>query len=183
MAWNTTHGFHVLRTTTRLSRFQRDRHIAFLFARRQTIVFKSDRGGGQQVYVMSTGGMPEAHFVWRGVVYGTPVLVSAKATISPFQAKGPLFSRYGVMSSRRSPGERIHRRLSQQGAAWAPNGTLSDVFVMRRPGGATNFMTDVFEPAEFCCCTSTDAEGRVSIQIGPGAPFRSQLAPDPKVLH
>ena len=113
-------------------------------------MFESDRGGSQQIYVMSAQRRRgEAHFLWRRPLLDAG-LVAERRSISPSPSKGGGSFAIGVMKPDGS-GERILTEgYHNEGPTWAPNGLYLMFF--RDPGGqagAKIYMIDVFGRGEF----------------------------------
>jgi TolB protein len=113
------------------------------------IVFESDRGGSQQLYVMpAAGGIPRRVSFGEGR-YSTPVWSPKGDLIAFTKQKGETFA-IGVMRPDGN-GERILTEgFHNEGPTWAPNGLYLMFF--RDPGGASGskiFMIDAFGRGEF----------------------------------
>jgi len=114
------------------------------------IVFESDRGGTQQIYIMgSSGGGAQRISHGEGARYSTPVWSPKGDYIAFTRQKANSFG-IGVMKPDGS-GERILTEgFHNEGPTWAPNG-LYVMFFREASGGSGPklFMTDVFGRAEF----------------------------------
>jgi TolB protein len=118
------------------------------------IVFESDRGGSQQIYVMSaSGGGAKRISYGEGARYSTPVWSPKGDFIAFTRQKAGVFG-IGVMKPD-GTGERILTEgYHNEGPTWAPNGMYLMFF--RDPGGqagAQVFMADVFGRGEFKVAT------------------------------
>ena len=99
----------------------------------QRIVFESDRGGGQQLYVMGAGGGNATRISFGDGRYSTPVW-SPRGDLIAFtkQTRGQ-FS-LGVMRPDGS-GERILTAgFHNEGPSWSPNGRVITFFKEQGPG-------------------------------------------------
>ena len=127
-------------------------------------MFESDRGGTQQIYVMSAGGGGAKRISFGEGRYSTPVWSPKGDYIAFTRQKAGTFS-IGIMKPDGS-GERILTEgFHNEGPTWAPNGRYLMFF--REQGGAAGsriFMVDV--------------TGRVEIQV-PTASFSSDPAWSP----
>ena len=114
------------------------------------IVFESDRGGTQQIYVMSSsGGGGRRISFGEGARYSTPVWSPKGDFIAFTRQKGGSFG-IGVMKPDGS-GERILTEgFHNEGPTWAPNGLYLMFFRdTGGQGGAKIFMIDIFGRGEF----------------------------------
>jgi TolB protein len=97
------------------------------------IVFESDRGGKQQLYVMSAGGSEPNRISFGDGSYSTPVWSPRGDLIAFTKQSGGQFS-IGVMKTDGS-GERILTTgFHNEGPTWAPNGRVLAFF--SQPAGA-----------------------------------------------
>jgi TolB protein len=91
------------------------------------IVFESDRGGKQQLYVMSAGGSEPNRISFGDGAYSTPVWSPRGDLIAFTKQSGGQFS-IGVMKTDGS-GERILTTgFHNEGPTWAPNGRVLAFF-------------------------------------------------------
>ena len=98
------------------------------------IVFESDRGGRQQLYVMSAGGSEPNRISFGDGSYSTPVWSPRGDLIAFTKQSGGQFS-IGVMKTNGS-GERIlTTSFHAEGPTWAPNGRVLAYF--SEQGGAS----------------------------------------------
>ena len=96
------------------------------------IVFESDRGGNQQLYVMSAGGGGATRISFGNGRYGTPVWSPRGDLIAFTRQSGSGFA-IGVMKPDGS-GERILTEgFHNEGPTWAPNGRV--IMFFRDAGG------------------------------------------------
>ena len=109
----------------------------------QQIVFESDRGGSQQIYVMGAGGGGAKRISFGEGRYSTPVWSPRGDYIAFTKQKGGSFS-IGIMKPDGS-GERILTEgFHNEGPTWAPNGRYLMFF--RDAGGSGGprlFMVDI----------------------------------------
>jgi TolB protein len=97
------------------------------------IAFESDRGGKQQIYVMSAGGSEPNRISFGDGAYSTPVWSPRGDYIAFTKQSGGQFS-IGVMKTDGS-GERILTNgYLMEGPTWAPNGRVI-AFYRSEPGG------------------------------------------------
>jgi TolB protein len=97
------------------------------------IVFESDRGGKQQLYVMSAGGSEPNRISFGDGSYSTPVWSPRGDLIAFTKQSGGQFS-IGIMKTDGS-GERILTTgFHNEGPTWAPNGRVLAFF--SQPAGA-----------------------------------------------
>jgi TolB protein len=97
------------------------------------IVFESDRGGKQQLYVMGAGGSEPSRISFGDGSYSTPVWSPRGDLIAFTKQSGGQFS-IGVMKTDGS-GERILTTgFHNEGPTWAPNGRVLAFF--SQPAGA-----------------------------------------------
>ena len=97
------------------------------------IVFESDRGGRQQLYVMNADGSDQHRISFGDGSYSTPVWSPRGDLIAFTKQSGGQFS-IGVMRPDGS-GERILTTgFHNEGPTWAPNGRVLMFF--REPAGA-----------------------------------------------
>jgi TolB protein len=97
------------------------------------IVFESDRGGKQQLYVMSAGGSEPNRISFGDGAYSTPVWSPRGDLIAFTKQSGGQFS-IGIMKTDGS-GERILTTgFHNEGPTWAPNGRVLAFF--SQPAGA-----------------------------------------------
>src|SRR5207247_3343425 len=98
----------------------------------RSIVFESDRGGGQQIYLMAADGSGQRRLSFGQGSYSTPVW-SPRGDIIAFTKRGAGSFAIGVMRTDGS-GERILTEgYHNEGPTWAPNGRVLMFF--RDPGG------------------------------------------------
>jgi TolB protein len=113
------------------------------------IVFESDRGGSQQIYVMSAQGAGAKRISFGQGHYSTPVW-SPKGDYIAFTKQNAGAFAIGVMKTDGS-GERILTEgFHNEGPSWAPNGLFLMFF--RESGGSGGpkiLMVDVFGRSEF----------------------------------
>jgi TolB protein len=96
------------------------------------IVFESDRGGNQQLYVMSAGGGGATRISFGNGRYSTPVWSPRGDLIAFTRQSGSGFA-IGVMKPDGS-GERILTEgFHNEGPTWAPNGRV--IMFFRDSGG------------------------------------------------
>jgi TolB protein len=113
------------------------------------IVFESDRGGAQQIYVMGANGGAAKRISFGEGRYSTPVWSPRGDMIAFTKQKGDSFA-IGVMKPDGS-GERILTEgFHNEGPTFAPNG-LYVMFFREIQGapGAKIFMADIFGKGEF----------------------------------
>ena len=114
------------------------------------IVFESDRGGGQQIYVMAAGGGGAKRISFgEGARYSTPVWSPKGDYIAFTRQRGGSFG-IGVMQPDGSGERIITEGFHNEGPTWAPNGLFLMFF--RDPGGQSGgkiYMTDVTGRGEF----------------------------------
>ena len=120
-------------------------------------MFESDRGGAQQIYVMSAGGGQAKRISFGDGRYSTPVW-SPKGDYIAFTRQSKNGFGIGVMKPDGS-GERILTEgFHNEGPTWAPNGLFLMFF--RDPGGTAGskiHMTDIYGRAEFVVPTPSYA--------------------------
>jgi TolB protein len=120
------------------------------------IVFESDRGGTQQIYVMGgNGGGAKRISYGEGARYSTPVW-SPKGDLIAFTRQKSGGFAIGVMRPDGSGERIITEGFHNEGPTWAPNGLY--VMFFREPGGSAGpriFMADVFGRGEFQVNTPT----------------------------
>ena len=113
------------------------------------ITFESDRGGSQQIYVMSARGGGAKRISFGGGRYSTPVWSPKGDFIAFTRQKGGAFG-IGVMKPDGSGERIITEGYHNEGPTWAPNGLY--VMFFRDPGGGGGpkiYMADVFGRGEF----------------------------------
>ena len=114
------------------------------------IVFESDRGGSQQLYVMGAGGGAANRISFgAGARYSTPVWSPKGDYIAFTRQKGGAFA-IGVMKPDGSGERIITEGFHNEGPTWAPNGLY--VMFFRDPGGAGGphiYMANVTGRGEF----------------------------------
>jgi TolB protein len=99
----------------------------------QRIVFESDRGGRQQLYVMNADGSGQTRISFGDGAYSTPVWSPKGDLIAFTKQSGGKFS-IGVMRPDGS-GERILTTgFHNEGPTWAPNGRV--IMFFRQNAGA-----------------------------------------------
>ncbi|HUV33025.1 MAG TPA: Tol-Pal system protein TolB, partial [Devosiaceae bacterium] len=123
----------------------------------QRLVFESDRGGAQQLYVMSTGGGGAQRISFGEGIYSTPVWAPTGDLIAFTRRSGGEFS-IGTMRPD-GTGERIlTTSFHNEGPTWAPNGRVLMFF--RDLGGTDGprlFSVDVWGRNEQVLSTETFA--------------------------
>src|SRR5208283_5123145 len=121
------------------------------------IVFESDRGGSQQIYVMGATGGPAKRISFGEGRYSTPVWSPRGDLIAFTRIKNDSFG-IGVMKPDGS-GERILvGGFHNEGPTFAPNGLYVLFFRgSRGTGGPKIYMTDIFGHGEFLVPTPSYA--------------------------
>ena len=94
------------------------------------IVFNSDRGGSQQIYVMSAGGGGAHRISFGSGKYGTPVWSPRGDLIAFTKISGGSFS-IGVMRPDGSGERLLTQGFLVEGPTWAPEWPGADVFCTR----------------------------------------------------
>lgn len=126
------------RTTTRLTNSQAIDTSASYSPDGSKIVFASDRGGRQQIYVMGADGSNPQRISFGNGSYSTPVWSPRGDLIAFTKLSGGQFS-IGVMKPDGS-GERILTSgFHNEGPTWAPNGRVLMFF--REVGGKSHLFT------------------------------------------
>jgi TolB protein len=113
------------------------------------IVFESDRGGAQQIYVMSSGGGPAKRISFGDGRYSTPVWSPRGDTIAFTRQKDGNFG-IGVMKPDGTSERMLTDGFHNEGPTFSPNGLF--VMFFRDPGGQSGskiFMADIFGHGEF----------------------------------
>jgi TolB protein len=87
------------------------------------IVFNSDRGGSQQLYVMSSGGGDAKRISFGSGKYGTPVWSPRGDNIAFTKIEGGAFY-IGVMAPDGSHERLLTHDFLVEGPTWAPNGRV-----------------------------------------------------------
>jgi TolB protein len=106
------------------------------------IVFESDRGGKQQLYVMSAGGSEPNRISFGDGAYSTPVWSPRGDLIAFTKQSGGQFS-IGVMKTDGS-GERILTTgFHNEGPTWAPNGRVLAFFSQASGGNPKLYSIDL----------------------------------------
>ena len=106
------------------------------------IVFESDRGGKQQLYVMSAGGSEPNRISFGDGSYSTPVWSPRGDLIAFTKQSGGQFS-IGVMKTDGS-GERILTTgFHNEGPTWAPNGRVLAFFSQAAGGNPKLYSIDL----------------------------------------
>jgi TolB protein len=106
------------------------------------IVFESDRGGKQQLYVMSAGGSEPNRISFGDGAYSTPVWSPRGDLIAFTKQSGGQFS-IGVMKTDGS-GERILTTgFHNEGPTWAPNGRVLAFFSQAAGGNPKLYSIDL----------------------------------------
>jgi TolB protein len=106
------------------------------------IVFESDRGGKQQLYVMSAGGSEPKRISFGDGSYSTPVWSPRGDLIAFTKQSGGQFS-IGVMKTDGS-GERILTTgFHNEGPTWAPNGRVLAFFSQAAGGNPKLYSIDL----------------------------------------
>ena len=90
-------------------------------------MFNSDRGGSQQLYVMSAGGGDIHRISFGNGKYGTPVWSPRGDLIAFTKIEGGSFY-IGVMKPDGSGERLLTQDFLVEGPTWAPNGRVADVF-------------------------------------------------------
>ena len=120
------------------------------------IVFESDRGGTQQLYVMGGGGGGAKRISYNeGARYSTPVWSPKGDFIAFTRQKAGQFG-IGVMKPDGSGERMLTEGFHNEGPTWAPNGLY--VMFFREGGGQSGpklYMVDVFGRGEFQIPTPT----------------------------
>jgi TolB protein len=113
------------------------------------IVFESDRGGAQQIYVMSASGGSAKRISFGDGRYSTPVWSPRGDLIAFTRQKGGQFA-IGVMKQDGSGEKIITEGYHNEGPSFAPNGLFLMFF--RDPGGESGakiYMADIYGHGEF----------------------------------
>ena len=97
------------------------------------IVFNSDRGGSQQLYVMDSGGGGIKRISFGNGKYGTPVWSPRGDLIAFTKIEGGTFY-IGVMRPDGSGERLLTQDFLVEGPTWAPNGRVLMYFRQRRSG-------------------------------------------------
>ncbi len=106
------------------------------------VVFESDRGGKQQIYVMSAGGSEPNRISFGDGSYSTPVWSPRGDLIAFTKQSGGQFS-IGVMKTDGS-GERIlSTGFLMEGPTWAPNGRVLAFYRSQAGGNPALYSIDL----------------------------------------
>jgi TolB protein len=117
------------------------------------IVFESDRGGAQQIYVMSSSGGPAKRISFGDGRYSTPVWSPRGDAIAFTRQKEGNFG-IGVMKPDGTGERMLTEGFHNEGPTFSPNSLF--VMFLRDPGGqsaAKIFMADIFGHGEFMAPT------------------------------
>jgi TolB protein len=106
------------------------------------IVFNSDRGGSQQLYVMSADGGGAKRISFGSGKYGTPVWSPRGDLIAFTKIDGGSFF-IGVMRPDGSGERLLTRDFLVEGPTWAPNGRVLMYFREGRGSGPRLFSIDL----------------------------------------
>jgi TolB protein len=105
------------------------------------IVFESDRGGGQQLYVMNAGGCPAQRISFGQGRYSTPVWSPKGDLIAFTKQAGGQFS-IGVMTPEGQRERILTSAFHAEGPTWSPNGRVI-MFFKEAGGGPKIYTIDV----------------------------------------
>ena len=112
-------------------------------------MFESDRGGTQQLYIMSADGGGAKRISFSEGRYATPAWSPRGDLIAFTRQKGGLFG-IGVMKTDGSGERIITEGYHNEGPTFSPNGLF--VMFFRDPGGESGakiYMADIFGHGEF----------------------------------
>ncbi|MBX8826420.1 Tol-Pal system beta propeller repeat protein TolB [Ochrobactrum sp. SFR4] len=126
------------RTTTRLTSSQAIDTSASYSPDGSKIVFESDRGGRQQIYVMGADGSNPQRVSFGNGSYSTPVWSPRGDLIAFTKQSGGQFS-IGVMKTDGSGERLLTSGFHNEGPTWAPNGRVLMFF--RESGGTSRLFT------------------------------------------
>ncbi|UCA45258.1 Tol-Pal system beta propeller repeat protein TolB [Pseudochrobactrum sp. XF203] len=126
------------RTTTRLTSSQAIDTSASYSPDGSKIVFESDRGGRQQIYVMGADGSNPQRVSFGNGSYSTPVWSPRGDLIAFTKQSGGQFS-IGVMKTDGSGERLLTSGFHNEGPTWAPNGRVLMFF--RESGGSSRLYT------------------------------------------
>jgi len=126
------------RTTTRLTSSQAIDTSASYSPDGSKIVFESDRGGRQQIYVMGADGSNPQRVSFGNGSYSTPVWSPRGDLIAFTKQSGGQFS-IGVMKTDGSGERLLTSGFHNEGPTWAPNGRVLMFF--RESGGTSRLYT------------------------------------------
>lgn len=126
------------RTTTRLTSSQAIDTSASYSPDGSKIVFESDRGGRQQIYVMGADGSNPQRVSFGNGSYSTPVWSPRGDLIAFTKQSGGQFS-IGVMKTDGSGERLLTSGFHNEGPTWAPNGRVLMFF--RESGGSSRLFT------------------------------------------
>jgi TolB protein len=104
----------------------------------QRIVFESDRGGGQQLYVMAAGGGGANRISFGEGRYATPVWSPRGALIAFTKQTRGGFS-IGVMTPEGQRERILTTGYHAEGPTWAPNGQV--IMFFKEQGGTSRLYT------------------------------------------
>jgi TolB protein len=103
------------------------------------IVFNSDRGGSQQLYVMNADGSGQTRISFGTGNYATPVWSPRGDRIAFTKMEGGQFL-IGTMDPDGKAERIVAKSYLDEGPTWAPNGRVL-MFFRQQPGGATRLMS------------------------------------------
>ena len=129
------------RTTTRLTNSQAIDTSASYSPDGSKIVFESDRGGRQQIYVMGADGSNPQRISFGNGSYSTPVWSPRGDLIAFTKQSGGQFS-IGVMKTDGSGERLLTSGFHNEGPTWAPNGRVL-MFFRESAAGARLFTIDL----------------------------------------
>ncbi|MHC3940812.1 Tol-Pal system protein TolB [Paenochrobactrum sp. BZR 201-1] len=130
------------RTTTRLTNSQAIDTSASYSPDGSKIVFESDRGGRQQIYVMGADGSNPQRISFGNGSYSTPVWSPRGDLIAFTKQSGGQFS-IGVMKPDGSGERLLTTGFHNEGPTWSPNGRVLMFFRQPRGAGAKLYTVDV----------------------------------------
>ena len=129
------------RTTTRLTSSQAIDTSASYSPDGSKIVFESDRGGRQQIYVMGADGSNPQRVSFGNGSYSTPVWSPRGDLIAFTKQSGGQFS-IGVMKTDGSGERLLTSGFHNEGPTWAPNGRVL-MFFRESAAGARLYTIDL----------------------------------------
>jgi len=100
------------------------------------IVFESDRGGSQQIYVMNANGSSQRRISFGGGRYATPEWSPRGDLIAFTRIAGDF--RVGVMRTDGSGIRMLTNSWQDEAPTWAPNGRVIQFFRTARNSGKTS---------------------------------------------
>lgn len=130
------------RTTTRLTNSQAIDTGASYSPDGSKIVFESDRGGRQQIYVMGADGSNPQRISFGNGSYSTPVWSPRGDLIAFTKQSGGQFS-IGVMKPDGSGERLLTTGFHNEGPTWAPNGRVLMFFRQARGSAAKLYTVDI----------------------------------------